>query len=185
MPSLTKRREVWFEKVSELLAELHEKDTGFDPAQLAGDEVFVTAVADASRIAMGTHLEGKLDLLKNCLAHLVLAEERDDFMVLRMFHFVEILSPEHFLVLQYMSNPRAWFDGRGLHRPTMRASPESLMQHAELPVQGTSLSMVIRDLSDQGLIVADRLDLIQTHTEMWRSLSTNLGGSLLGFVREI
>ncbi len=183
MPSLAKRRDVWLGKVGELLVELDEKCTGFDPAQLAGDEVFVTAISDASRIAMGTHLEEKLDLLKNCLAHLVLAQDRDDFMILQMFRFVELLSPEHILILQYLSNPKAWFDGKGIVRPL--PSVESLaLTHADLPVSGDALSIVLRDLSSRGLILADITESDIGH-EPWRNWSTDLGDTLLQFVRDI
>ncbi len=180
VPSLVKRQEAWLVKLSELLAEFEERLTDFDLSQLVGDEVFVTAVADASRIAMGTHLETKLDLLKNCLAHLMSAPKRDEFLDLQMFRFVELLSPEHFLVLQYLSNPGAWFDGRGISRP-LPPLERTAMAESGLPVSGDSLAIVLRDLSSQGLMLPD-VSAKSLSYHPWKRWSTDLGDMLLKFV---
>lgn len=185
-PSLTKRRERWLNKLGELMNELQAKVDGFDPAQLAEDEAFVTAVADASRIAMGTHLEEKLDLLKNALARMAVSEGRDDFLDLQLFRFVDELSPEHFVVLQFLANPGAWFDAKGISRPNLAVgSPDKLigylMNHARLPVGGDGLEIVLRDLSARGLVRVEAAN----PTTPWNSLITPLGGGLLSFVKGI
>lgn len=185
-PSLTKRRERWLKKLGELMNELEAKVDGFEPAQLAEDEAFVTAVADASRIAMGTHLEEKLDLLKNALARMAVSEGRDDFLDLQLFHFVDELSPEHFVVLQYLDNPAAWFDGKRISRPNLAiGSPDNLtghlMDHARLPVGGAGLEIVLRDLSARGLV---RVEDVSPKTS-WKSTTTDLGSDLLSFVKGI
>lgn len=185
-PSLTKRRDVWLRKLHELMVELEEKVEGFDAASLAGDEVFVSAVADASRIAMGTHLEEKLELLKNCLAHMAVSESRDDFLDLQLFRFVDELTPEHFVVLQYMNSPGAWYDAKGLARPSLAmGSPRHLMNEAGMPVVGVSLEIVLRDLSDRGLANTSSIGTTMTGEGAWQSLSTDLGRELLNFVSTV
>lgn len=185
-PSLSKRRDAWLHKLHELMTELHEKVDGFDPSSLAGDESFVTAVADASRIAMGTHLEAKLELLKNCLAHMAVDEQRNDFLDLQLFRFVEDLTPEHFIVLQYLNNPGAWFDAKQIQRPNLAmGSPGSVMNSAGMPVTGVSLEIVLRDLSDKGLANTGSLGTTMTGEGVWQSLSTELGQELLDFVATV
>lgn len=185
-PSLTKRRDRWFEKLHQLMTELAEKVDGFDPVSLAGDEVFVTAVADASRIAMGTHLNEKLELLKNCLAHMAIDETRDDFLDLQLFRFVEELSPEHFIVLQYLANPGAWFDAKGLVRPSFTmGSHGHLMDAARMPVVGVALEIVLRDLSDRALANTQSMRTTMTGEGAWQSLTTSLGTELLDFVSSV
>lgn len=185
-PSLTKRRDAWLEKLGELVNDLQRKVEGFEISDLAGDEVFVSAVMDASRIAMGTHLETKLDLLKNCLESMALTENRDDFMITQMFRLVEDLSPEHFLVLQYLANPGAWFDGKKIARPEFySASPSSLMAQARLPVDSTALSIVLRDLKDRGLANTEAVSAMMSQGGLWQSLATELGIDLLEFVEAI
>lgn len=185
-PSLTKRRDAWLRKLHELMVELKEKVDGFDAASLAGDEVFVTAVADASRIAMGTHLEEKLEMLKNCLAHMAVDQSRDDFLDLQLFRFVDELAPEHFVVLQYLNNPGAWFDAKGLTRPSLSmGSQRHVMGEAGMPVVGTSLEIVLRDLSDRGLANTSSLGTTMTGDGVWQPLSTDLGRELLDFVSTV
>jgi hypothetical protein len=185
-PSLTRRREAWLRQLAELLNELSNKVEGWNPAHLAGDEVFVTALADASRIAMGTHLEEKLTVLKNCLAHMALPDRRNDFLDLQLFGLVEALAPEHLLVLQYLSNPGAWFDAKQIDRPDVSAmSPRTLLLQAELPVAGMALDIVLRQLSDQGLADITALDALQTAHGAWQSRTSELGRELLAFVSEI
>jgi hypothetical protein len=185
-PSLTKRRDRWLRKLEELMKELQAKVDGFEPAKLAGDEAFVTAVVDASRIAMGTHLEEKLNLLKNALARMAVSEVRDDFLDLQLFRFVDELSPEHFVVLQYLDNPGAWFDAKNISRPNLAiGSPDNLvghlMDHAGLPVKGAGLEITLRDLSARGLAKIEDVD----PTTSWRSTTTDLGRQLLSFVNGI
>lgn len=185
-PSLSKRRDRWLVKLHHLVRELEEKVEGFSPADLAGDEAFVTAVADASRIAMGTHLEEKLELLKNCLAHMAVDINRDDFLDLQLFRFVEELSPEHFVVLQYLGNPGAWFDAKEIARPSLAmGSPRHLLDLAGMPVVGTPLEIVLRDLSSRGLATTQSLRTTMTGPGAWQSLTTALGDELLKFVAEI
>ena len=100
VPSLERRQGQWFQKLAEVLEEIRSKVDDFDVDQLAGNELFVTAVIEASRIATTTHREEKLDILKNVLVRLALDTESDDFPALQMLRFVDALTPEHFVVLK-------------------------------------------------------------------------------------
>lgn len=185
-PSLAKRRERWIQKLAELVSELQAKVDGFDVTSLIGDEVFVTAVVDASRIAMGTHLDEKLNYLKHCLAHMAIDDDRDDFMDLQLIRFVELLSPEHFLILQYLASPAAWFDAKQIERPDLYAgSPGHLMDAAKLPVNGPSLEIVLRDLSSYALANTQPIRTVMTGNGAWQGLITELGRLLLNFVTDI
>ena len=136
-------------------------------------------------IAAMTHLDEKLDLLKNVLVRLAVDTDSDDFLALQMLRFVDTLTPEHFLVLRYCSDPEGWFDARGIGRPsTYMGSPNHIMQDARLPVVGTSRDIVLRDLSDFGLANTESLRTMMTEPEMWRPLATDLGGALLDFVSQ-
>ena len=54
-PNFEKRREEWLKKLAEVLQELTDRMKGFDPASLEINDQFVSAVSQATRIAMGTH----------------------------------------------------------------------------------------------------------------------------------
>ena len=91
--------------------------------------------------------------------------DSDAFLALQMLKFVDALTPEHFLVLRYCSDPEGWFDTRGLERPNLcMGSPGSLMHSAQLPVDGPSGDIVLRDLSDYGLANTQSLNTMMTET---------------------
>ena len=184
-PSFERRQERWFKKLAEVVEEVNSRVDDFDLEQLADNELFVTAVFEASRIATMTHLDEKLDLLKNVLVRLAVDTDSDDFLALQMLRFVDALTPEHFLVLRYCSDPEGWFDTMGIERPNLyMGSPRSLMHSAKLPVVGTSREIVLRDLSDYGLADTQSLTTTMTETDIWRPLATDLGNALLKFVSD-
>lgn len=186
VPSIDRRREAWLRKLGELVNELSERIDGWTPDALSDDEPFVSAVVEASRIAMGTHLEEKLNLLKNCLANMALSTARDDFLDLQMFQYVDHLTPEHFVVLQYLDNPGAWFDARDIARPSIHmGAPRSVLIHARLPVAGVALEIVLRDLNDRGLADTGSLGAMMSEAGVWQGRVSDLGRALLEFVREV
>src|SRR4051794_13293622 len=113
-PAVQKHQAIWLNELADVVDTL--RDRGVDVAALADDEGFATAVLHASRIALGTHLEGKIRRLKSCLVTMALAPERDDFIAMRFIGFVDELSDEHFVVITYARDPIAWFERHGIER---------------------------------------------------------------------
>jgi hypothetical protein len=184
-PSLAKRRDSWLRMLGERLDRLEAKVEGFGVEDLADDELFVSAVMEASRIAVGTELEAKLKMLANCLERLAMPD-RDigDFLAMRFLAFVDELRPEHFLVLCYTADPRGWYQARGLPAPNLVMGPRrALLTKAGLPVAGDELDLVLRDLADRGL-ANDGWGVMVSENGLWDPLATDLGRQLLDFVGE-
>jgi hypothetical protein len=182
-PSLDKRREAWFGKLGEVVDALSQRSERLDPARLANDEEFVSAVMQASRIAMGTHREEKLNMLRDALINLATSSP-GDLLTSRFLRFVEELSPEHFLVLAYAADPAAWYDQKGMPRGShYMGSPSTLMEHAGLPVSGQVLQLVLSDLDRVGLARIASLSTTMTEQGMWQTFATDLGHQLIDFVR--
>jgi hypothetical protein len=179
--SLDRRRQRWFELVARKLQRLEDRGVLID--DLAHDEGFITIVIEATKAALGTHIEEKLELLANCVESAALPEQRDDFMAMRLLLYVEELSPEHFVVLTYAADPEGWFDGKGLAKPTFTmGSPRHVLDAAQLDVQGAVLQIVLRDLADRGLADTLRGGSMTAHGA-WQPLTTDLGRLLLKFVQ--
>ncbi|MGH9248161.1 MAG: hypothetical protein ACRD0W_01385 [Acidimicrobiales bacterium] len=177
--SLERRRQEWFKRVADRLRRLEEQDVHID----ADDEGFITIVVEATKAALGTHIEEKLELLANCVESAALPEQRDDFMAMRLLLYVEELSPEHFVVLTYAADPEGWFDGKGLAKPTFTmGSSRHVLDAAQLDVQGDVLEIVLRDLADRGLADTLRGGTMTAHGA-WQPLTTDLGRLLLKFVQ--
>jgi hypothetical protein len=182
-PSLIRRRDKWFEKLGNVLEDLQVRLEGFDVRDLAGNEEFVSGVMQASRIAMMTHEEEKLEFLRNCLANLAVASP-GDLLAARFLRFVDELSPEHFLVLTYASDPRGWYQRKGLrHDQISIGAAMQVLRGANLPVTGPQLSLVLGDLDRAGLAVTASLNTMATGQGMWQAFATDLGTQLVAFIQ--
>ena len=184
-PSLERRRDAWFRKVEQMLNELSDRQA-FSVDALLGNDEFVSSLIHATRIAAGTHLEAKLDMLKNALKHLAVSEGAGEFMDRHMFGLVEALSPEHVVVLRYMSDPIGWYETHDIPRDTLTmGTPRQVMDEAELPVVGIVHATVLSDLQQRGLADTGRLDIPAAGDGLWQSLLTDLGHTFLTFVTDV
>jgi hypothetical protein len=185
-PALARRREAWERKLGELVEELETRFDGFDPAKLSDNDLFITGVIEASRIAVGEYLEEKLDMLKACLVHMALPEAMPDFIAMRFLRFVDELELQHFLVLRFAMNPRAWFEERQLPQPSIYAGPRrAVLDAAEMGVSGDVLEVVVRDLSDRRLVDAGMLSGVVNEHALWQEWATDVGRDLIDFVTVI
>jgi hypothetical protein len=180
-PSLERRQEAWLAKLGEVVVELRKRQ--LDLADMVEDESFTTVAIQASRIALGTHLEEKLALLKACILNMAMPEAPDDFLALTFLRYVDELTPEHFLVLTYGRDPIMWFEQRGQKRNSYReASVRVPMMEADgLGASGLALDLILGDLSNRMLMQASA-SMTEHGDEVYRPLTTDLGNLLLDFV---
>lgn len=184
-PSLEKRRDAWFRKVEQMLNELADRQA-FSVDALLGNDEFVSSLIHATRIAAGTHLEEKLDMLKNALKHLAVGDDLGEFMDRHMFGLVESLSPEHVVVLRYLSDPAGWYDTHAIPRSNSTlGSPRQVMDGANLPVGGHVREIVLADLQQRGLADTGSLGTTMSGSGMWQAWSTDLGNQFLRFVTNV
>jgi hypothetical protein len=140
-------------------------------------------VVEASRIAIGTHRDEKLRMLRNCLINTATIEARDDFVALQMVRLVESIESEHVAVLEYFRNPRGWYERRNLPQLFyFSGSRRAVMDEARLPVTGPALDIVLRQLGDFALLDTGPIDGTVTANAMWQELTTELGNTFLNFV---
>ena len=168
--SLERRREQWVRLLDERLAQVE--------SQVLGEEGFLTIVLEASRAALGTHLEEKLELLAGGVASAASLRSEDQFMAMRHLRHVEALDPEHFRLLHALSEAQMRVEAN-LNGPDL-----SGVDIPGLPVG--ILGPCIRDLDAQGLAVsadpAARAS-IRAPGGTWTVTITPEGRELLGFVQ--
>lgn len=182
-PSLNKRRDRWLSKLGDVVDELCRRVEGFDIESLAQNETFISAVVEASGIAVRTQNEEKLEMLRNCLINSAVDSSRGDFMTRQFLQFVNELEPQHFIVLGYLADPSAWYDNHGITRRVFTfVSHQQLINEARLPVEGEVLRIVLKGLSDRGLINTGSMTTNISEEAVWRGIATDLGRDLLRFV---
>jgi hypothetical protein len=182
-PSLGRRRDAWAREVSVLLADLAEAQ--LTPEQLATDDDWVSAVFEASRVAMSTHVEEKLRMLRELLKNMAIRQPRgsDQLVVRRFLRFIEELDEEHFAVLKYSSNPTAWFERHDIVRPNVSMGPRhAILEAAEVGVAGVALAVVLDDLGSRRLLNADGFSGMVRESSLYDALTTPLGDQLLDWI---
>lgn len=146
------RREAWLRRLYELVVELDER--GVDVDALAGRQAFVTAVHDASRIAMGEHIEEKLDMLKAVLFNAAtrVPDDVSDLWTLRYLRWVDELEPQHIAVLRFGLDPRSWLTEAGVDMPEFISGPRSeVLRLASFPFPVEQMELILEDLRAVGL----------------------------------
>jgi hypothetical protein len=109
----------------------------------------VTAVHDASRIAMGEHIEEKLDMLKAVLFNAAarVPDEVSDLWTLRYLRWVDELEPQHIAVLRFGLDPRSWLTEAGVDLPEFMSGPRSeVLKLANFPFPVEHMELILEDL---------------------------------------
>jgi len=102
-----KRRDEWRQEVTDAIRELQERFEGFDPRKLAENQMFVTAVAEASIIAIRNHSREKREALRNAIQNSALPGAPDEELQLLFLGLVDTLTPMHLRLLKLFSEPQS------------------------------------------------------------------------------
>lgn len=150
------RQQAWLLTIHDLHLELQQRL--IDLEQLVNDRPgFVTAVHEASRIAIGQHLEQKLAMLQSVLLTSALrpATRDTDLMALRFLRYVETLEPEHIAIMHALTLP----DLEPLRLDGPKPEPftpgeQAIIDAAEhVSTDKTVTRLLLRDLRSHGLVM--------------------------------
>lgn len=156
-----RRHEAWTRQLWSLMVDLERRS--LDLSDLAERPGFVSAVHEASRIALGEHLGEKLEMLQAVLlSHAVGGDDRSaDIAALRYLRLVDLLEPEHVEVLRVcfpVDTPRhrdhqpapEQSDASEISLPSDRPIEPPDAGHIELSY--TDVSLIIGELERQLLV---------------------------------
>lgn len=146
--SYARRHDAWLRKMYELLVELQAR--GIDVEALGERPDFVTAVHDATRIALGEHLEEKLDQLKAVLLNAAThpPDPISDLWTLRYLRWIDDLEPAHVAILAFGVDPRAWLEAHG--KPTEdfhSGGRRAVFDQAQWPYAPDVIELILEDLA--------------------------------------
>ncbi|MFL6144346.1 MAG: hypothetical protein ACJ72N_21095 [Labedaea sp.] len=143
-----RRHEAWLRKMHELLIELDAR--GIDLEGLGERPEFVTAVHDATRIALGEHLEAKLDLLKAVLLNAAThpPDPITDMWTLRYLRWIDELEPAHVTILAFGVDPRGWLEAQGKETPDyISGGRRTVFDLAQWPYAPDVIDLILEDLA--------------------------------------
>lgn len=145
-PPLQRRTEKWMEVVAEALRNL-ESDNGVKLQQLQNNDLFVTVVTQASRVAIGNHQKEKLEALKNAIISSASLHEKEDIQLI-FIRYIDELTPSHLYLLRLIIKEVVKLE-------KIKSYAEVLDIVADGGIEISSeddLRMLLSDLSTRGLL---------------------------------
>jgi len=171
MPAYQRRQEKWFKEWADDFDRLEERVASFTVEDIVQDEAFISAMIQATRVAMSTHQEEKRRALRHALLNIALSPTFDEEKQIVFLTLIEVLTVTHLVLLRLFSNRRAF-----PHEPRVR-----LMEQASMT------NPMILDLTNRGLLIDPRASVAKTRdTEgsllVLEWLPTRLGKEFLAFI---
>lgn len=141
-----RRHQAWVQVVYEMMVELRDRDVNID--DLAARPEFISALHDASRIALGEHLEVKLEMLKAILFNAAVrpSDSISDLWTLRYLRWVDELEPQHIELMRFGRAPMKWLAAAGIKSNLAAGSKRAILDLAGLPYPKEQVDLVLEDL---------------------------------------
>jgi hypothetical protein len=150
---ISRRRQRWLEELAETVSELQRRvDELSEP--LDENEAFITAVFQASQIAIRTHQQDKIEALRNAVKNSALRHAPDENLQLMFLRFVDEFTPLHLRVLAVFDNPGDWVAKTGRRFQISMGGLGTVITHCvpELVHQNDLSNQIYRDLQNRGLL---------------------------------
>ena len=183
-PAVARRRDEWFKELADGLDQLEAKVEGFRIEALVENEVFVTAVLQATRGALATHDHEKRQYLRNAVLNVARGEGPAEEYQQLFINAVEEFTPAHIKVLNVLWRGIQDLMERDLWDPVIKRYNMTNYKQAiealvpELKGEEDLLRYVMRDLHNRGLSRVGRPEDAFPESPG----VTNLGGQFLTFV---
>lgn len=182
---LEKRRLEWFVELGRGFEELRCRVNGFDPGRLGDDPEFVSAVAEATSIAMRTHREEKRRALRNAVLNIAAGFKVDEILRGAFMGYVDRFSPLHLKVLRLLAAPQESAEMVAAAKGIMAGSQHGIVEAAvpELKDQPQLLDRIVADLAREDLAEGS-LKALGSASSLLAKRTTASGDAFLAFIAE-
>jgi hypothetical protein len=186
-PPLARRRDAWLQSLADALAVLRDKVAGFRPESLADNEAFISATMHASRAALQTHHQEKLDALKNALLNIAINRAPDEDQQAIFLAYIETLSTWHIRILKFFEAPLRFARERGARTDySLVGSPSQPLEEVFPELRGRLefYEQIVRDLHTRGLMSGDEhmLHTMMAGSGVFAKRTTELADRFLAFI---
>ena len=189
-PQLEQRRTAWLNGLDARLSDCEQKIDGFSVSSLVDSPEFITAVTNASQIAIRNHNEEKIAALRNAVVNVALGEEIDNELYLLFLSLVDSLTPLHLRILTLCRDAyersQRFYESElfvDMHMIIEQAVPEITQIGDPLHVQEV-LGQIGRDLYNNGLIRNDQIHIRFSPESPAHKHTTDYGDRFLRFISE-
>lgn len=175
-PPLEKRQVAWMNSVGEKLKELEE--SGLNLEELQNNEAFISTVMHASQLALKTHREEKLAMLRNVVANAALGQSPEDAIEHMFLGLIDSLSDLQIQILSVFQEPKA--------PPNMSTGGLSDVLEFNLPElknRREFYDQIWKDLFSRGLVNTDGLHATMSGSGLSQKRTTGLGDAFLQFIQ--
>jgi len=185
-PSVTRRRDEWFKELASALEQLEAKVEGFHVTDLAGNDVFVSAVIEASKIAIGTHRQEKHEVLRNALLNIALKRSTDEDQQQILLRYIAELTIWHIRFLALFQAPGEMLAAKGIKTNYYIGGASQVLEDycPELNGKREFYDQISTDLNARGLLSGNSfLHTSMSAQGMVSKRTTPLADTFLAFIR--
>ena len=196
-PPLERRLNEWRNTVTERIRQLEKKVEGFKVEDLGKNPMFITAVMQATQIALRNHQKEKLEALQNAVVNTARGSALQEDLQLLFLNLVDSFTTSHLRILKFLDDPRLpAVEERAVFQTKSpdETSLGNLLEIAlpELKGESSVYNPIVQDLFNRGLLKIDSSSLLIALGPAWgeerwtqtmfRSRTTDLGKNFLRYI---
>ncbi len=167
----------WMRRIGRKVIELENEMAGLSVETLYENDVFVSMVLHASRIASCTHQEEKLEALQNAVLNTALPNAPDEDLQFMFLSFIDTLTPSH-LVMLSLSNGTG--GGQRMAGPDWQKALDNAFP--KLADNLAFYRQVIKDLDAKGLVDEHDILYADVGEHPWPPEITDMGREFIEFI---
>jgi hypothetical protein len=176
-----KRLQKWREDVAEVLSYLV-NTKGIRIEDLQSNEGFISAVANASQVAMRNHDAEKREALRNALINTVISDTIDESLQNQFLNYIDTLTVWHIRLLKAFFSPQP--KEQSGRYSTIPSSPADMLEetYPALLNRRDIYDPFWRDLHSRGLVNIDQLHVMMTPQGVYTKRTTAIGDQFIKFI---
>jgi hypothetical protein len=178
-PSLEKRRDIWMGQLQLAVEELQRLQVSIDSLQ--NNEEFQTLLAQASQIAIKTHLQEKQIMLKNALVNSFKNEASFDISSMYL-NMIDRLMPAHMNVLKLSGRGEVMKFQTESRDASQYAFIERIFKEVSPSIERSILEVIVNELEQMGLVGVMHKMTKQENRPISHYMLTGFGAGFLDFV---
>ena len=181
---MSRRQRKWMEDVTDVVNQLTSENV-ITYEHLESNDIFFTALAHASAVAIKNHDSEKLEALKNALKNSVTPEAPKETIQLMYLNLIDSYTTWHIKIIKLFQNPTKWATDNNVKFPKWNTGVlPTVIEHAypDLKNQRHIYNIVWEELYRNGLVSTARLGTTMSASGMLEKRTTDIGDEFVAFI---